>query len=255
MRHGRRRRRNLNNHNMRTSIKIFLGSIGLLGIGLLIYDLQLNAVYRRGDFVKPFHEFVPLNFRDFDCVRLNSASSMNVLLVQGDFKVLANPDITDWLEVRQEGRQLILTAKFPDHHTGYRDNQCGVYISCPRLDEITTDGQYFVRGVKTVDTNARNLWYMPSLIRGFGLDSLSILEKFGGNLVMEGDRISRLTVVVGGGSGLTISSGNAIGGGDLSIQSNSTLILKDTSSLKLHYHITADAVVTMNGAAARQLLK
>jgi len=255
MRCGWRVRRNLNNHNMRTSIKIFLGSISLLGIGLVIYDLQLNAVYRRGGYVKPFYEFVTLNFKDFDRIQLNSASSMNVLFIQGDFKVLANPVIMDWLEVRQEGRQLTLTAKFGDHHTGYRDDQYAIYISCPRLEEITTDGQYFVRGIKTVDTNARNLWYMSTMIRGFRSDSLAIYEKRGGNLVMEDDRIDRLTAVVDGGSGLTISSGNSIGGGDLSVLDHSTLILKDSSSLKLHYHLADDAGVNLNGAAARHLLK
>jgi hypothetical protein len=232
-----------------------LGSISLLGIGLVIYDLELNAVYRRGDFAKPFHEFVTLNFKDFDRIQLNSASSMNVLFIQGEFKVLANPKIMDWLEVRKDGRQLTLTAKFADHHTGYGSDQYAIYISCPRLEEITTDGQYFVRGVKTVDTNARNLWYLPTLIKGFRLDSLAIYETRGGNLVMEDDRIDRLTALVGGGSGLTISSSNSIGGGEMSVLDNSTLILKDTSSLKLHYHLADDAGVNLNGAAAKHLLK
>jgi hypothetical protein len=240
---------------MKTSIRIFLGSVSLLGIGLLVYDLQLNAAYRLRDYEKPFDNFAILNFRDFDRISLNSGGMINVMLEQGDFKVKANPFISDWLEVRQEGRQLLLTAKFPSHHSGYRNDTYALYISCPHLREITTDGRYFIRGVETADTNDRNLFYLPTLIKGFQLDSLTVNEKYGGNLVMEDNRIGRLRGIVGGGSGFTIGNHNEIDSGDLSVRPRSQLILRDTSKLKLGYHIAGDAIVTLHGEAARQFLK
>lgn len=211
-----------------------MGSVGLLGIGLLVYDLQLTAVFRKGDYTKPFYNYTSLNLRGFDRIRLNSATTLSFLLVQGDYKVVINPRIRTWLRVSQEGSKLIITADLPGSFDGFT-NDYAAFISCPNLRRVETSGKYFVRGEAVVDRRGPNFWFNPTMITGFRLDSLEISEDGGGNLALRKDRLGILQAVVGNRSALRVGSDNVIGGGEISVSDSATLVL--------------------NGPAAKQLLK
>jgi len=211
-----------------------LGSVGLLGIGLLVYDLKLDAVFRKGEYTKPFYDYKSLNFRGFDRIRLNSATTLSFLLVQGDYKVVVNPRLRTWLRVRQEGSKLIITADLPESFDGFT-NDYAVFISCPNLRGVETSGKYFVKGEAVVDRRGPNFWFNPTMIAGFRSDSLEISEDGGGNLALRNDRLGILQAVVGNRTALRVGSDNVIGGGEISVGDSATLIL--------------------NGVAAKQLLK
>lgn len=239
---------------MKTSSKIFLGSLGLLGIGLLIYDLQLNAAFRTGDYTKPFYNYEQRAFANFDRIRLNSATALNVLFVQGDYKVLVEPRASDVIDVRQDGRQLVITAHFPYRFQGPQ-GEYAMYVSCPDLKNFETTGQYFMRNHLVKGKFILNPWIPPTVIRGFTLDSANLTQEDGGNLVLENDRIGALHATVGSGSSLTLNQGNAISGGDISVLNNGKLTLQDTTNLNVRHHLADSATLVLSGTAAKQLLK
>lgn len=238
---------------MRTSIKLFLGSLGLLGLGLFVYDLKLNATFRTSDYTTPFFDYESQSFTAFDRIRLNSGKVLNVQLVQGDFKVKVNPLISEWLRIRQEGSSLVISAEFPDHVEGFPYDYA-VYISCPRLREIATSGQFMVRGNVEIDSTFQNPWYKPTRITGFTQDSLRLLDK-GGNVVLEASKIGDLQATIGTGAMLTVEPGNTFGSGEIAVVGKGQLTIKDAGNLKLNHYLADSSTLILSGAAAKQLLK
>lgn len=238
---------------MRTSTKIFLSSMGLLGLGLAVYDVQLSAAFHKSDYTKPYYDYERKAFSGFDRIRLNSGKVLNVQLVQGDFDVKINPRISEWLKVRQEGTRLIFNAEFPDHVEGFPYDYA-IYISCPRLTEIEMSGQFTVRGNVEIDSTFPNPFYKPTRITGFRLDSLNLLEK-GGNVILETNKISMLRATVGTGAMLTVEPGNTFDSGDISIVGKGQLTIKDANNLKLNHYLADSATLILSGKAAKQLFK
>jgi hypothetical protein len=239
---------------MTTSIKTFLGSMMLLGTGLMIYDLQLNAAFHRGDFTKPFFDFEALNYRAFDRIKLNSSTALNILLVKGDFKVLANPVIHDFLDIHQEGDTLIINARFKDHYRSTFGDYT-LYISCPVLKDFRADAKYRFGEQSHTDNIVWMDWSKPSVISGFKQDSLTIAEENASNVLLKEDTIGKLSTVVGMGGAFTIGPNNFIGGGNLDIMNNARLIIKASDIRNINYHLADSAILDINGAAAKQLLK
>jgi hypothetical protein len=244
----------------------------LLGISLGFYDLKLAAEYRKGDYTDPYYSYVKLNYRDFDEIELHSATSVNIIVVQGNFNVLAHPQATDYLVVRQEGKRLIIEARYPDHFRGINAAYT-LFISCPALSVFKADTKYMIRSVVVTDYALWDPWWLPTVIRGFNLDSLAIREDHASNLVLEGNHIKRLTAVVGAGEAgeigaaaaggergrelsgpvLAIGQGNHFDSSDLNILSKGRLWVKGTDIRQLTYHLADSASLTVNGVSARYL--
>jgi hypothetical protein len=239
---------------MRTSIKIFLGSMALLGTGLVIYDLQLNAAFQKGYYTQPFYEYDSLNYRGFDRIKLNSSTALNILLVKGDFKVMANPGIHDFLDIRQEGGTLIINARFKDHYRGVNADHA-LYISCPVLKDFRADAQYSFGDESQTDSIVWIDWSKPTVISGFNQDILTIGEEHASNVVLKGDTIGKLSTVVGKGAAFTIGANNLINGGDLDILNDARLIIKESDIRNINYHLADSSILDINGAVAKQLLK
>jgi hypothetical protein len=257
---------------MRTSTKIFLGAMLLLAICLGYYDWQLNTAYRKGDFTDPYYGYERLNFRDFDEIDLHSATTVNVMIVQGGYKVLAHPQAKEFVVVRQEGKRLIIETQFPDHYRGLNAAYT-LFISCPTLSAFRSDAKYRVRSVDVTDFANWNPSWMGSEIRGFHLDSLSIGEDHASNLDLDSNQIKRLTAVLGaetddnaagapragmGEAGvsepvLTIGPGNHFDSNDLNILSKGRLRITGMNIRQLTYHLADSASLTVNGVSARYL--
>lgn len=275
---------------MRTSTKLFLGALLLLLICLGFYDWKLGAEYRKGDYTDPYYGYVPLNYRDFDEIELRSASSVNLMLVQGDFKVLEHPRASRFVVVRQEGKRLIIEAKFLDHFETVNALQT-LFISCPNLSAFSADTKYTVGTVATMNYENWDPLWLPTVIRGFNQDSLTIREEHASNVWLEGDRIRRLTAVSGagetGGTGeegprglhmktlegvesgmdparaggpgsdngpmLLIGQGNHFDSSDLNILNKGRLWIKGTDIRQLTYHLADSATLTVNGVSAHHL--
>jgi hypothetical protein len=242
---------------MRTSIKLFLGAMLLLGICLGFYDWQLGAEYRKGDYTDPYYGYVSLSYRDFDEIELRSGSAVNLVLVQGDFKVLEHPRGSRFVVVRQEGKRLIIEAKFQDHFETVNAPQT-LFISCPKLSVFSADAKYRVGPVDITDYENADPKWLATVIRGFIQDSLMIREEHASNVWLEEDRIERLTAVSGAGTGdtgpmLVIGQGNHFDNSDLYILNKGRLWIKGMDIRQLTYHLADSATLTVNGLAARYL--
>jgi hypothetical protein len=239
---------------MKTSIKIFLGSMVLLGAAIVIYDLQLDAAYRKGEYTQPFYDYVKMNFTGFDRIEMNSSSAFNILLVPGKYKVLASPNVIDYLDIHQEGTTLVVNAHFLDHFRASFDGY-SLYVSCPTLKAFKADARYSVGKTLMTDITDRFLWYQPMVISGFTLDSLDIEAQNATKLELKNDTIRKLTANLARGADLTLDMGNQFAGGDLEIMNGARLSVKTRGMQNLNYHLADSAVLECNGAAAKQLLK
>jgi len=244
----------------------------LLAVCLGYYDLRLNAAYRKGDFTDPYYGYDRLRFRDFDEIELRSATTINIMIVQGDYKVLAHPQAMDFAAIRQEGKRLIIETKFPDHYRGVNATYM-LFISCPTLSSFRSDAKYKIRSIAVTDFANWNPGWMGSRIRGFHLDSLSITEERASNLELDSNHIKRLTAALGaetddgeagphrtgmGRAGvsepvLTIGAGNHFDSSDLNILSKGRLRVLGTDIRQLTYHLADSASLTINGVSARYL--
>ena len=101
--------------------------MALLGAAVVIYDLQLDAAYRKGDYTKPFYDYVKMNFKGFDRIEMNASTAFNILLVPGEYKVLVNPTFLTTSISTRKGPALVVNANFLDH---FRDAFGGYSLSC-----------------------------------------------------------------------------------------------------------------------------
>lgn len=242
---------------MRTSNKILIASFALLIVSLAFYDLRLKAEYQKGDYTDPYRDFVKLDYKNFDAVELESSSAINIMLVQGPFKVAASPQATDFLDIRQEKNRLIIGAKFPDHFRGMSPEYV-VYISCPSLSSLKTDAFYLADGIKVTDTIAKDPNWRPTMVNGFTADSLNIQQDHASNVTLQNNKIKHLTTTVGlsdrSGPVLTIGQNNKFDRADMTILNRSYLWIKGTNLNNINYHLADSANLIINGAEAKHLL-
>lgn len=242
---------------MRTSNKILIASFALLTISLAFYDLRLKAEYQKGDYTDPYRDFVKLDYKKFDAVELESSSAINIMLVQGPFKVAVSPQAIDFLDIQQKNNRLTVGAKFRDHFRGVSPDYV-VYISCPSLSSLKTDASYLSDNIKATDTTAKDPNWRATVINGFTADSLDIQEDHASNVALQNNKIKHLTATVGSSdqsvSILTIGQNNNFDQADLNILNRSHLLIKGTNLNNINYHLADSASLMINGAEAKHLL-
>jgi hypothetical protein len=242
---------------MRTSNKILVAAFALLIVSLAFYDLRLKAEYQKGDYTDPYRDFVKLDYKNFNAVELESSSAINIMLVQGPFKVAATPDAIDFLDIRQEKNRLIIGAKFRDHWRGINQGYA-IYISCPSLSSLKTDAFYQANDIKVTDTIARDPSWRPTIIDGFTSDSLFIQEHHASNVALQNNKIKHLAATVGisdrSSSIFIIGKNNEFDQADLNILNRSQLWIKGALGDNTNYHVADSASLIINGSVAKHLL-
>jgi hypothetical protein len=225
----------------------------LFVVGLVIYDLQLKAAFRKGDYRREFYDYEVKPYKGFDRIRLNAATALNIHLVKGEFKVLAAPGTGDFLNIRQQGSELTIDAHFQDHYRGlYPD--FALYVSCPDLKEFRSDATYYVGDLLHVDDNWPE-WGKTTVIEGFSPDSMTVRVDHASHVLLKKDSIRQLSAVIGRGAVLTIGDNNAIVAGDLDVRNQGRLFIKTPEISGLRYHLADSAAIELSGTAAKQLIK
>jgi len=223
----------------------------------MIYDWGLRAEYLKGNYTKPFNDYVALNYSGFNEVELNSSTAINIKIVQGPFKVLANPDAIEFLRVSRQSNRLIVNASFSNQYRSINTDYI-LYISCPNLSSFKADAHYTTGSNKVIDTAANDFAWKPTLISGFIEDNLNIQETHASNIVLENNKLNNLTATVGinekSRSNLTIGDNNRFTTTDLNILNRSQLWIKSANSNNLNYHLADRATLVVNGASAKHLL-
>jgi hypothetical protein len=242
---------------MKTSTKIVIATMLLLATGLVIYDLQLKAEFRKGDYIKPLYGYTSFDFRHFNRVELRSTSAIDVLIQQGAFKVMAHPAAASFIVIKEEDSTLIVEAHFPDHYMGMGSSPV-MYISCPTLRELRADSWYLVGRDSVVDRVIGDGWYKTSTIEGFTEDSLAIRAAHAANLKLVGNHLRKLAAALGEEAGLnrpnlTIEADNHIDSTNLNILGQSRLWIKGTDIRQLTFHLADSASLTVNGVSTRYL--
>ncbi|HEY9001743.1 MAG TPA: hypothetical protein VIM89_10350 [Mucilaginibacter sp.] len=242
---------------MRTSNKILIASFALLTISLAFYDFRLKAEYQKKDYTDAYREFVKLDYKNFNAVELESSTAVNIMLVQGPFKVAASPGAMDFLDIRQKKNRLVIGIKFPDHWRGIGP-EYAIYISCPSLSSFKADASYMIDDTKVTDTIARDADWRPTMINGFTADSLNIQQDHASNVALQNNRIKHLTATVGvsdqSRSILTVGQNNKFDQADLTILNRSHLWIRGTNFNNINYHLADSASLIINGAEAKHLL-
>jgi hypothetical protein len=242
---------------MKTSTKIALATLLVFFAGLALYDWGLAVQFFKGNYTRPFYHYVKMDRKDFDQIELRSSSTITLTVSQGDFNVLAQPEALQFLELRQEGRKLIINARFNDHWRGI-SGYPALHISCPTLSVFTADAMYFVHSDTITDRLPAAFYRMPAHITGFVQDSLTIREDHAADVVLEGNTIGRFSAILGempgeNGPGLTLEDNNHFQLTDLKILSQSRLSINGTVIRHLTYTLADSASLTIDGVAAHYL--
>ncbi|MDQ2795477.1 MAG: hypothetical protein M3Y12_15930 [Bacteroidota bacterium] len=237
---------------MKTSNKLFVAAVALVLGSLATYDAALRAEYRTGHYKDPLYNYQTLGLRNFDAVRVPSASGLQVKVVAGPFAVRVSKDAADYVRVTQRGQELIVTVAYPQKVESLGRQQA-VVITCPRLAALTVDGTYTVAG----QAPATQLQTGGEVeISGFRQDSLTLRQDQSNQIQLVGNTLGWLRASAGArpGSepGLSIGADNHIQAADLTIGHRGHLDLA-TAIAHLRYQFSDSAAVVLTGAAARSL--
>lgn len=236
---------------MKTSNKFLLTAILLLIVSVGIYDFQLKAEYMKGNYKNPYNGFVTLKYRDFKVIELGSSTAVNIMLVKGPFKVLADPDAMWFMKIEQRHDSLFVRAEFKDNfHNVQAPNV--LYISIPRLDAFYADAKYQAGNIQITDTTAaQDFEWRPTTISGFSGDKLNITQDNASTILLKNNTFNTLNAVIGISSGsasnLTIETGNRFGKTNLDIRNKSRLWIKDDSLSSINYKMADSAKLILNG--------
>jgi len=242
---------------MKTSIKILIAGVCLV-LGVLVwYDLHVRGAYKSGSYKQLFGGFTTLNFKEFDEIDVNACTAANVIVKQGAFNIQVDPTAS-FVKVSRKGNALQINAVYPNTYYTPR-NAYVLVITCPQLKKIAVDSRYTAGGRPVQDTLAsENFDWRPSIIEGFNADSLSIVERYAGAVILKGNTLKTLNATLGIGdksrSNMIILADNQLGSVNLDIRNRSQLRLQCKNIQNFKYQLADSARLIVNGAVG-QLLK
>lgn len=243
---------------MKNSNKYLLAALLVLLTSLTAYNMALRTEYRKGTYKDPLRDFTALQFQDFTEVTVPAASAVGVKIVSGPFSVRINPQASKYVQVRQQGSQLSITASFPESQE-YLGRGEAVVISCPRLVALTTDAIYQTKGQPHVDKNQAYPTSKGIVVQGFTQDSLALRQDRASRIELIGNHLGSLRATAGATPGshatLQINQDNRIGAASLAIEHQSELILNNVAIARLRYHFADSAKATLTGAALGSFAK
>jgi hypothetical protein len=240
---------------MKNSSKFLLAAVLVLLASLTAYNMALRTEYHLGSYKDPLRGYVNLGLTNFSEVAVTASSVVGVKVVPGTFSVRMSPRAQKYVQVRQQGRRLVITAAFPDGRRQYFGQAPAVVISCPRLGTLTTDAVYEGESQPVI---GKNFWNSEQiLVQGFRQDSLAVRADQGSRVELAGNHLGYLGATAGASLGshaqLQLNPDNRIAAADLTVGHQSELILNNVAIPALKYHVADSAKVTLGGAALRGL--
>jgi hypothetical protein len=216
---------------MKASSKFLLAAALITLLSLVVYDLLLRAEYKSGNYLNPNRNFLTLNCKDFDTLDLPSSTAANVKIVQGPFSIRMDRDAADFVQIKNEGRRLQISAAFTGNYQS-TSSPFILIVSCPSLSVLNTNASYLSNNTEVTDTIVREDWNMRQVwVEGFNEDSLLISQDYGSTVVLANNHIRAVAATIGkspgSGSNLIIQDNNEFTYADLDIQNNSKLYLEN----------------------------
>lgn len=237
---------------MKTSNKLCVAALALVLGALATYDAALRAEYRTGHYKDPLRNYQALGLRNFDAVRVPSASGLRVKIMAGPFAVRVSKEAADYVRITQRGQLLLVTLAYPGKPEPL-GRQEAVVIACPRLSALTTEGTYTVAGKDPLGQRQSG---GEVEIQGFRQDSLALRQEQSSQIHLVGNTLRWLRATAGTRPGsepeLNIDADNHIQAAALTVGHRGHLVLA-TAIPRLRYQLSDSVSVVLSGAAARRL--
>jgi hypothetical protein len=241
---------------MKNSTTYLLAALLVLLASLTAYNMALRTEYHRGAYKDPLRAFTALHFKGFDEIAVPAASTITVKIVAGPYAVHLSPDAAEYVHLRQQGRQLLVSAEFPSHHE-YLGSRPLLVISCPRLALLRTDAVYRQAGQPQTDKQYAGGHAVQ--VQGFRQDSLLVLADHASRVELAGNKLGLLRAEAGASPGshtaLQIGADNHIAAASFRISHQGELVLDNTAIAQLRHQFGDSAKVTLTGAALGSTLK
>jgi hypothetical protein len=241
---------------MKNSTKYLLAALLVLLASLTAYNMALRTEYHLGTYKDPLRNFTALDFKGFDEIAVPAASTLTVKIVAGPYAVHLSPEAAEYVHLRQQGRQLTVSASFPSRQE-YLSRRPLLIISCPRLATLRTDAMYQQAGQPQV-SKAEALGHSVQ-VQGFRQDSLSVLADHASQVELAGNKLGLLRAEAGASPGshtmLHVGPDNHIAAASFRLKAQSELVLENTAITQLQHQFGDSAKVTLTGAALGNALK
>jgi hypothetical protein len=241
---------------MKNSTKYLLAALLVLLASLTAYNMALRTEYHAGTYKDPLRNFTALKFTGFDEIAVPAASTITVKIVAGPYAVHLSPDAAEYVHLRQQGRQLLVSAAFPSHYE-YLGSRPLLVISCPRLALLRTDAVYQQAGQPQVDKEFSRMHSVQ--VQGFRQDSLTVLADHASRVELAGNKLGLLHAEAGYSPGshtaLQVGADNHIAAASFRISHQGELLLDNTAIAQLRHQFGDSARVTLTGTALESTLK
>jgi len=244
---------------MKTSNKLALAGVVLILAAMVWFDLIIKSAYFSGEYKRPFRDYVTLNFKDFNAIKLNASTAANVVVQQGPFSVKIEPFGGNYVKVSQRDGTLQIDVAFKGSYQNPRYDYV-MLITCPSLAKFDADARYMAGDTQITDTLAgADFKWRPSIIRGFSLDSLSITARHASNIILVGNSIKTLKTVIGlnegSASDMTIANNNRVEKADFILLNKSRMRLEGGNIPNMKYEMADSAKLILTGAAKNLIIK
>lgn len=235
---------------MKKSTVLLVAAVLVLLASLTAYNMALRTEYRRGTYKDPLRDYAALPFTDFDEVVVEPGSVARVRIEAGPYQVRRSPAAAELLQVRQQGRRLVVSATLPANVLALGWGEALV-IRCPRLTAVAADARFRRAGKPDLDQEPR---FGRVLVRGFsGPDTLRLRQAHGSRLELQGNHLAGLVAEAGQQPGarpeLTLDATNELGATRLVLGHQSLLRLQGARLGRLRYQLADSVRLELTGAA------
>lgn len=244
---------------MKKSTILLVSALVFFLCSLTAFNFAMKAEYETGNYKDPFHGFVAQDFTGFAAVEVNGSSLITVKIVQGPYKVLLHKRVQDFVQVKQQENKLVVEVNLKEKRS-WSNGRHVVYISCPRLTELTTTAQYTLAGKPQFDSSDDNPYVSQVVqVENFEQDSLRIVQDHASAVKLNKTKLDNLQGIVGisagSGSKLIIGKENQISSAALDIRNKSTLFLHDVVIPAISYQFSDSARADFTGASLQLISK
>ena len=243
---------------MRTSIILIIAAFLVLIVSVGIFDQQLNAAFKQGGYKIPFSNYEASNFTGFRHIHLKSASTLNIKIEKGEYRVLTNPAVIESIKMKMNGDTLEIETVFPDDFHNYND-EFAMYISCPELTTLRANAYYHIKSREYLDRLGSEYFiFRRTTVNGFTQDSMNIFATNASCIWLINNSIKNLKADIGIDKGSAtnfyIGEKNHFLHTDINIKSQSRFWIGDADSTQsFHYTLADSARLIVSGRASHVL--
>lgn len=230
---------------MKTSNKLLFAATLLIFGYLVIYNFQLRAEYKKGEYKSRFYGMRNTALNSFTAVE-NKAGNFISIRIEKDpkFGIWVDQDIKNKVIITLHNNTLYVDYKDKSRFNGFLS---GIIITCPTIKSITTT-PITIPEMRFLNTET-------TTISGFDQDAMSINVNKGSEIELTKNTLNKLTAGTSSSdAAIIVQKDNSIKAADFNIIGKSQLKLFSSINHS-NYNYTDSATVMLNGKSFQQLIK